>query len=92
VFYRSSGWRAAMIDLVNSARKENRMRKLALLLIAFSAPAVVAGCGSGVTIEGEPPIEVPERIEVGGVTVQTPDQINVGDTQIESEDGRVTVK
>jgi hypothetical protein len=68
------------------------MRKLALLLIAFWTPVVVAGCGSGVTIEGESPIEVPEQIEVGGVTVQTPDQINVGDTQVETEDGRVTVK
>jgi hypothetical protein len=81
-----------MLDLVHSARRENRMRKLALLLITLWTPVVVAGCGSGVTIEGESPVEIPEQIEVGGVTVQTPDQINVGDTQVETEDGRVTAK
>ena len=41
------------------------MRKFAILLVALS-PLVVAGCGSGVTVEGESPVDIPEEIEVGG--------------------------
>jgi hypothetical protein len=67
------------------------MRKVAILLIALS-PLVLAGCGSGVTVEGESPVDIPEEIEVGGVTVQTPDEVTVGGVKVETEDGRVTAK
>jgi hypothetical protein len=74
-----------------SRAKENHMRKFAILLIALS-PLVLAGCGSGVTVEGESPVDIPEEIEVGGVTVQTPDEVTVGGVKVETEDGRVTAK
>jgi hypothetical protein len=67
------------------------MRKFAILLIALSPP-VLAGCGSGVTVEGESPVDIPEEIEVGGVTVQTPDEVTVGGVRVETEDGRVTAQ
>lgn len=44
------------------------MRKFAILLITLSS-LVLVGCGSGVTVEGESPVDIPEEIEVGGVTV-----------------------
>ncbi len=47
------------------------MRKFAILLVALSLP-VLAGCGLGETVEGESPVDIPEEIAVGGVTVQTP--------------------
>jgi hypothetical protein len=47
------------------------MRKFAILLVALSLP-VLAGCGLGETVEGKSPVDIPEEIAVGGVTVQTP--------------------
>jgi hypothetical protein len=67
------------------------MRKIAILLIALS-PLVLASCGSGVTVEGESPVDILEEIEVGGVTVETPDEVTVGGVKVETEDGRVTAK
>ena len=67
------------------------MRKSAILLIAHSAFAL-AGCGSGVTLEGDSPITIPEQVEAGGVTIQTPDEINVGGATVETEGDRITVK
>ncbi len=67
------------------------MRKFAILPIALSL-LVFAGCVSGVTVEGDSPVDVPEKIEVGGVTVQTPEEVTVGDVTVETEDGRVTAK
>ncbi len=64
------------------------MRKVAITLITLSL-LFLAGCGSGVTVEGDSPVDIPQQIEVGGVTVQTPDEVNVGDLKIETEDGRV---
>jgi hypothetical protein len=72
-------------------RKENRVRKFAILLIAVSAVALV-GCGSGVTVETDSPVEIPEQVEVGGVTVQAPDEVKVGDVTIETEDGTITAQ
>jgi hypothetical protein len=65
------------------------LKKFAILLIALSA-AALAGCGSGVTVETDSPIEIPEKIEAGGVTVQAPEEVKVGDVTIETEDGRIT--
>jgi hypothetical protein len=73
----------------DSSLKENRVRKFATLLVVLS-PLVFAGCGSGVTVEGDSPVDVPEKIEVGGVTVQAPEEVNVGGVKVETEDGRVT--
>jgi hypothetical protein len=72
-------------------RKENRVRKFAILLIALSA-VVLVGCGSGVTVETDSPVEIPEQVEVGGVTVQAPDEVKVGDVTIETEDGTITAR
>ncbi len=65
------------------------MRKFAISLIALSM-LVFAGCGSGVTVEGDSPVDIPEKIEVGGLTVQAPEEITVGGVSVETEDGRVT--
>jgi len=43
-----------------------------------------------VTVEGDSPVDIPEKIEVGGVTVQAPEEVTVGDVTVETEDGRVT--
>jgi hypothetical protein len=67
------------------------MRKFAILLITLSS-LVLVGCGSGVTVEGESPVDVPEEIEVGGVTVQTPDEVTVGGVKVETEDGKITAQ
>ena len=67
------------------------MRKFAILPIALSAVALV-GCGSGVTVETDSPVEIPEQVEVGGVTVQAPDEVKVGDVTIETEDGTITAR
>ncbi len=67
------------------------MRKVAILLIALSIP-VLAGCGSGVSVEADSPVDIPEKIEAGGVTVQAPDEFNVGDVTLDTEDGRITAK
>ena len=72
-------------------RKENRVRKFAILLIALST-AALAGCGSGVTVETDSPVEIPEQIEAGGVTIQAPEEVKVGDVTIETEDGTITAR
>src|SRR5215210_4212715 len=84
----SGRWEA---DLGHSSRKENHVRKFAILLIVLS-PLVLAGCGSGVTVEGESPVEIPEQIEAGGVTVQAPEEVKVGDVTLDTEDGRITAQ
>lgn len=66
------------------------MRKFAILLIALSMSALT-GCGSGVTVEADSPVDIPDKIEAGGVTVQAPDEIDVGGLQVETGDnGRIT--
>jgi hypothetical protein len=77
--------------LICPARKESHVRKAAIALILLATLAV-AGCGSGVTIETDSPVDIPEQVEAGGVTVQAPEEIKVGDVQIETEDGRITAK
>ena len=73
-------------------RKESHARKAATALIVLATLAV-AGCGSGVRIEADRPVDIPEQVEAGGVTVQAPEEIKVGDVQIETgEDGRITAK
>ena len=71
--------------------KENSLRKFAILLIALSAAALV-GCGSGVTVETDSPVEIPEKVEAGGVTIQAPEEVKVGDVTIETEDGTITAR
>ncbi|MDP8951732.1 MAG: hypothetical protein M3N18_05765 [Actinomycetota bacterium] len=66
------------------------MRKqLAILPIALST-LVFAGCNSGITVEGESPVDIPEQVEVGGVMVRAPEEVTVGEVTVETEDGRVT--
>ena len=68
------------------------MRKFAIFLIILSTPIFV-GCGSGVTVETDSPVDIPEKVEAGGVTVQAPEEIRVGDVKIETgDDGRVTAQ
>ena len=67
------------------------MRKFAILLMALSIPAI-AGCGSGVTVETDSPVDIPEKIEAGGVTVQAPEEVKVGDVSVQTEDGRITAE
>jgi hypothetical protein len=67
------------------------VRKAAVALILLATLAV-AGCGSGATIEADSPVDIPEKVEAGGVTVQAPEEVKVGDVQIETEDGRITAK
>ncbi len=76
---------------IRPSKKEDHVRKAAIALIVL-ATLTVAGCGSGVTIEADSPVDIPEQVEAGGVTVQAPEEIKVGDVQIESEDGRITAK
>ena len=69
------------------------MRKHAILLVAlFASIFFIVGCGTGVTVETDSPIDIPEQVEAGGVTVQPPDEVNVGGVQVETEDGRITAK
>ncbi len=70
--------------------KESRVRKFAIMLIALSIP-VFSGCGSGVTVETDSPVDIPEQVEAGGVTVETP-QINVGPVSIDPEEDRITAQ
>lgn len=67
------------------------MRKVAILFVALATP-VFTGCGSGVTVQGEPPIDIPEKIEGGGVTIQAPEEFTAGDVKIDPEEGRVTAQ
>jgi hypothetical protein len=84
----SGRWEAS---LRHPARKENSVRKFAILLIALSTAPLV-GCGSGVTVETDSPVEIPEKIEAGGVTIQAPEEVKVGDVTIETEDGTITAQ
>jgi hypothetical protein len=89
VVVRISGrWEAR---LRHPSRKENRVRKVAVLLIALSA-AVLIGCGSGVTVKTDSPVEIPEKIEAGGVTIQAPEEVKVGDVTLDTADGTITAK
>ncbi len=66
------------------------MRKqLTILPIALST-LVFAGCSSGITVEGESPVDIPEQVEVGGVTVRAPDEATVGEVTVQTKDGGVT--
>ena len=64
------------------------MKAFAILLIALAIP-VFAGCGSGVTLGTDSPVDIPEQVEVGGVTVQT-SEINVGGLSVDPEEDRIT--
>ena len=67
------------------------MRKAAIALILL-ATLTFAGCGSGVTVEADSPVDIPEQVEAGGGTGQAPEEIKVGDGQIETEEGRMNAK
>lgn len=84
----SGRWEA---DPRHPSRKENRVRKLAILLIALST-AALGGCGSGVTVETDSPVEIPEKVEAGGVTIQAPEEVKVGDVTLDTEDGTITAQ
>jgi len=43
-----------------------------------------------VTVETDSPVDIPEQIEAGGVTVKTPDEINVGNFKIDPKEDRIT--
>lgn len=64
------------------------MRKFAILLIALSIP-VFTGCGSGVTVETDSPVDIPEQVEAGGVTVET-SEVTVGGVSVDPEEDRIT--
>ena len=61
-----------------------------MVLIALAIP-VFAGCGSGVTLGTDSPVDIPEQVEVGGVTVQT-SGINVGGFSVDPEEDRITFR
>jgi len=63
------------------------VRKFAILLIVLSIP-VFAGCGSGVTVETDSPVDIPEQVEAGGVTVET-SEVTVGGVSIDPEEDRI---
>lgn len=64
------------------------MRTFAILLLALSIP-VFAGCGSGVTVDADSPVDIPEQVEAGGVTVTTP-EVTVGGFKVDPKEDRVT--
>ena len=66
------------------------MRLLIVLLIACSIP-VFASCGSGVTVETDSPVNIPEQVEVGGVTVGTPD-IEAGGVTVDPNEDKITTQ
>ena len=66
------------------------MRKLAILLIALSMP-IFASCGSGVSVQSDSPVDIPTKIEAGGVTIQAPEEVKVGDVTIKNENSTITV-
>ena len=78
-----------MADPRHPTSKENLVRTFAMALITLSIP-VFTGCGSGVTVETDSPVDIPEQIEAGGVTVKTPDEINVGNFKIDPKEDRIT--
>ena len=80
-------------NLGHPVNEENSLKKLAILLVAlFASIFFIVGCSTGVTVNTDSPVDIPEQVEAGGVTVQPPDEINVGGVQIETEDGRITAK
>ncbi len=82
----------SVLDKAADESKERRVRKFAtiLLLITLSIP-LFTGCGSGVTVETDSPVDIPEQVEAGGVTVETP-EVNVGPVSIDPEEDRITAK
>jgi hypothetical protein len=71
--------------------KEDYVRKFACLFMALLMGAL-AGCGSGVTVQGDSPVDIPQEVTVGGVTVQAPEEIEAGGMTVGTEDGKVTVR
>ncbi len=53
--------------------------------------SIFAGCGSGVTVETDSPVDLPEQVEVGGVTVETT-EVNVGPVSVDPEEDKITAK
>ena len=60
------------------------MRTFVIVLIALAIP-LFAGCGSGVTLGTDSPVDIPEQVEAGGVTVQT-SEIDVGGFSVDPEE------
>jgi hypothetical protein len=56
--------------------------------MALSIP-VLAGCGSGITVETDSPVDIPESVEVGGATVQT-SEVTVGNFKVDPKEDRIT--
>lgn len=73
------------------SRESNPMRKFAILLVALLAAGLV-GCGSGVTVSSDTPVEIPQEVTMGGVTVQAPEQVGAGGVTVDTKDGHVTAK
>lgn len=70
--------------------KEIRLRTFVIVLIALAIP-LFAGCGSGVTLGTDSPVDIPEQVEAGGVTVQT-SEIDVGGFSVDPEEDRITFR
>ena len=70
--------------------KEIRLRTFVIVLIALAIP-LFAGCGSGVTLGTDSPVDIPEQVEAGGVTVQT-SEINMEGFSVDPEEDRITFR
>jgi hypothetical protein len=70
--------------------KEIRLRTFVIVLIALAIP-LFAGCGSGVTLGTDSPVDIPEQVEAGGVTVQT-SETDVGGFSVDPEEDRITFR
>jgi hypothetical protein len=70
--------------------KEIRLRTFVIVLIALAIP-LFAGCGSGVTLGTDSPVDIPEQVEAGGVTVQT-SEIDVAGFSVDPEEDRITFR
>ena len=77
-----------MIVLKHLTSKENRVRKFAILLIALSIP-VFTSCASGGGVEADSPVDIPDQVEAGGVTVKTP-EVTVGGVTVDPKKDRIT--